>query len=285
MSALFDRKVRVMVGQPPKPNVYTPQVGNRPSIEGLRVGFKITRDNQPTPNNVEVVIYNLSKESRARFEEKGARILLLAGYGDDLAQIASADIRTAQSLRNGVDWVTKIEAGDGERALRFARVNESWAPGTPTSAVIAKAVQALQMDPGNALQKAKQIAGEFSSGYAQNARASDELTQLLEPNGFEWSVQDGRIEVLKKDETLPDVGPLLSPDTGLIGTPEMGTPAKPGAKAVLKVRSLLQPRVRPGQRFTLESDSRKGAFRAQKVVHTGDTFGNDWYTDIEATQV
>lgn len=283
MTTLFDRRCKLLIGQPPKPDVYTLQTVNRLEISGLRIGFKVIKDSQPQPNNVEISIYNLAPASRAALEEKGCRILLLAGYADQVSQIASADIRIAQSQKLGVDWVTKIEAGDGERAIKFARVKESWAPGTPVSEVISKTVQALMLDPGNALAKAKQISAQYSSGYVQNAKASDELTSLLEPHGYDWSVQDGRIEVLKKDEALPETAPLLSPDTGLIGAPEMGTPAKAGEKPVLKVRSLLQPRIRPGQRFQLRSASRNGVFIARKVTHAGDTFGNDWYTDIEAT--
>jgi hypothetical protein len=283
MTTLFDRRCKLLVGQPPKADVYTLQTVNRLEISGLRIGFKIIKDSQPQPNNVEISIYNLSASSRAALEEKGCRILLLAGYADQISQIASADVRIAQSQKLGVDWVTKIEAGDGERAIKFARVKESWAPGTPVSEIISKTVSALMLDPGNALAKAKQISAQYSSGYVQNAKASDELTTLLEPHGYEWSVQDGRIEVLKKNEALPETAPLLSPDTGLIGAPEMGTPAKAGEKPVLKVRSLLQPRIRPGQRFQLRSASRNGVFLAKKVTHAGDTFGNDWYTDIEAT--
>lgn len=283
MTTLFDRRCKLLIGQPPKPDVYTLQTVSQLEISGLRIGFKIIKDSQPQPNNVEISIYNLAPASRAALEEKGCRLLLLAGYADQVSQIASADVRIAQSQKLGVDWVTKIEAGDGERAIKFARVNESWAPGTPVSEVIGKTVRALMLDPGNALAKANQISAQYSSGYVQNAKASDELTRLLEPHGYGWSVQDGRIEVLAKDEALPEVAPLLSPDTGLIGAPEMGTPAKAGQKPVLKVRSLLQPRIRPGQRFQLRSASRNGIFLARKVTHAGDTFGNDWYTDIEAT--
>lgn len=283
MTALFDRRCEVYVGVPPKEDVFTLQTVERLRIAGLRIGFKIVRDASAEPNNLELVVYNLSEASRARFEEKGARVVVLAGYGEQLAQLCSGDIRHAQSMKAGSDWVTKIEAGDGERALAHARVSESWRPGTQVSSVVAKAVQALQLDPGNALTKAKEIAGEFSSGYVQHGKASRELSSLLEPRGYTWSVQDGRIEILKATETLPETAPLISPDSGLIGSPEMGTPAKPGAKPVLKIRSLLQPRLRPKQRFELRSRTRSGVFVAQKVTHTGDTFGNDWYTDIEAT--
>lgn len=283
MSQLYDRACELFVGVAPRADVFTVQTVERLRIKGLRVTFKVVRDASPNPNTIDIAVYNLSEASRARFEAKGARVALLAGYKEQLAQLGSGDVRYAQSIKTGVDWVTKIEAGDGERAIREARVSESWRPGTPVSAVIAKTVKALQLDPGNALATARTVAGEFSSGYVQHHQASHELTRLLEPRGISWSVQDGRIELVPVNGALQETAPLLSPDTGLIGTPEFGTPEKPGAVAILKCRTLLQPRLRPKQRFELLSRSRRGIFIAQKVTHTGDTFGNDWFTDIEAT--
>ena len=283
MSVLFDRACEVYVGSAPREDVYAVQTVERLRVNGLRVSFKVVKDDGTKPNTVEVAIFNLSESNRARFESKGVRLALLAGYGDAIAQIASGDVRHARSVRQGVDWVTKIEAGDGSRALAHARVRESFRPGTDVRAAIGRAVQALQLDPGNALARAQEIVGQFPAGHVQHGRAADELSALLEPRGYQWSIQDGRIEILKKGQALPEVGPLLSPDTGLVGAPEIGTPTKPGDRPILKVRSLLQPRVRPGQRFEVESAALNGAFIARKVTHTGDTYGNDWYTDIEGT--
>lgn len=283
MTSLFGRSCRVLVGPPPKTDVYTLQTVDMLAVEGLRVAFKVTKDDTPTPNNIEVQVYNLSATSRARFEERGARVIILAGYDGDVAQLASGDIRHGQSLKQGVDWVTKVEAGDGERALKHARVSGSWRPGTAVADVITSTAGKLGLDSNGVAGKLGKAVGSFLSGYVQHGRASDELSKLLTPFGMSYSVQDGRVEVLSPDDAVSELGPLISPDTGLVGTPEMGTPAKKGAKQVLKVKMLLQPRLRPGQRFVLQSSTLNGTFKAAKVTHTGDTFGNEWYTEVEAT--
>lgn len=282
MTTLFDRRCKVLVGPPPKVKVYTLQTIRRLEISDHRMSFKIIKDKEPSPNNVEILIYNLAEPSRKAFEEKGARIILLAGYSEQTSQIASADITTCNSQKIGPDWVTKIEAADGDRSFKHARVKESYTPGTPISAVLTKTLQALGLDPGTSLARVGQIAGQFSSGYVQNTRASTELTKLLKSHDHEWSIQDGRVEVLKKGEALAELAPIISPDTGLIGSPELGTPTKKDKKGVLKVRSLLQPRIRPGQKFQLKTRAHDATYVAKKVTHIGDTFGNDWYTDIEA---
>lgn len=282
MTLLYDRRAVVLVGREQPSGVYVLEVPTALRIEGLRTTFKVTRDPKPEPNVLELSIFNLSPASRGELAGRGFRLILQAGYDGAVAQVFSGEVTRVTHERNGPDMVTKILAGDGARAYAHARVRESYRPGTPVSQVIARTVQAMQVDPGNALQAAGRIAGQFSAGYAQSAPAGAELTRLLSEHGLEWSIQDGRIEVLAAGESLPELAPLLSPETGLVGSPQLGNPSEKGKPATLKVRSLLQPAVRPGQRFELQSLEHRGTFRAQKVMHSGDTHGGDWYTEIEA---
>lgn len=256
------------------------------------MAFKVVRDLRAQPNNAEVSIWNLSEDERARLEAPGQRIVLVAGYHEAEAQIFSGDARRVTSTKHGPDWVTKIEAGDGERAYAFGRVSNSYGPGAKVAEVVLNTVKALKTDPGSTADKVKGLVGEFASGYVQHAKASTELTRLLSPAGWTWSMQDGRVELLGPDETVQEEAPVLTPETGLIGSPTLDPPQK-NKKAVLKVRSLLLPRLRPGQRVKLKKEIRIHGelvnklphyvtYRAEKVTHAGDLWGTDWYTDIEA---
>lgn len=281
MSVLYDRRAILQVGRPP-PDNFVQVVPDALTIDGLRTTFKLTLDDKPEPNNAEIAVWNLSADSRAQLDGKGFRVILAAGYGTNTEQIFSGDVRRFDHQRIGPDWVTKIEVGDGERAFNHARISESFGAGTAVRDVLRKAIAAMQGDPGNALQKIQGIAGDFVTGYVAHGRAALELTRLLEPQGYTWSVQGGRLQILGPNDYTDEIGPLVSPDTGMIGTPEVGSPEKKGQPAVLKVRSLLLPRMRPGQRFELRSSAKSGTFKARKVVHTGDTAGSEWYTEIEA---
>ncbi len=281
MTTLYDRRCVLQVGKPPG-NDYVQVVPDALKIDGLRTTFKLTLDGKPEPNNAEISVWNLSADSRAQLQGKGFRVILSAGYAQSVEQIFSGDVRRFDHQRVGPDWVTKIEVGDGERAFNYARMSESFGVGTSVADVVKRAISAIGQDPGNALQKAQNIAGEFATGYVAHGRAALELTRLLDPLGYTWSVQGGRLQILGPDEYTDADGPLVSPDTGLIGTPEVGSPEKKTEPAVMKIRSLLLPRMRPGQRFELRSSAKSGTFKASKVVHSGDTAGQDWYTDIEA---
>jgi hypothetical protein len=55
-----------------------------------------------------------------------------------------------------------------------------------------------------------------------------------------------------------------------------------GEDGYLKVKSVLQPGLRPGRGLQLQSAAYSGLFRIEKVKHEGDTHGQTWTSDIEA---
>jgi hypothetical protein len=280
MSALSQRAVRVIVGTSASAKV----------IEGLRVQFKVKKTTTKEPNCAEVSISNLSETSRASLQSKGVRVILEAGYVGNLAQIFSGDARYISHVREGADWVTKVDLGDGERAYRWARVSESFKAGTTVAAVVSKVAGALGLDTSAAVALVREkVREQFTQGFTAHGRASDELDRLLTGRGLEWSIQDGRLQVTEVGKPAPGTAILLSASTGLIGSPAYGSPEKKDGenpstakkKHVLKVKSLLQPGIRPGARVQLDSLSVKGLFRVEAVTHTGDTHGGDWQSEAD----
>lgn len=280
---LFNRACELIIGSTPKDNNFVQVIPDALKISGLRVVFRIDLTEKKEPNTAKIEVYNLSASSRKNLQEKGVRVVLQAGYLGSLEQIFSGDARTTDHKVRGPDVVTECLCGDGERAFRYADYAASFAPGAAVGDVIKDVVKALGINAGNASSVAEKITTKYLSGFSTSGRASDVLTELLEPNGYGYSIQGGRIEILKPNEVLPDSGPLLDADSGLIGSPEFGMPDRKGKPSTLKCRSLLQGRFRPGIRFELRSEGIKGMFRCRKVTHHGDTNGGDWYSDIEAT--
>lgn len=286
MAQLFNRQVTLLVGNPPQVDNYVLTTPNALKIEKLRIDFDIEKDDKPKPGKAKVEIYNLNAAHRSQLEAKGLRVILKAGYPGTQAQIFSGDSRYGNSEKHGPDWITKLECGDGERSFTQARVSESFGAGSSITDVIRSVGKATQLDTGNLLEKAQDIVRTFSDGYVAHGLASTELTRLLEPAGLNWSIQDGRIEVLDLLETITagDV-PLISKDTGMVGSPEFGTGEKLKGQAFLKVKTLLQPGIRPGSKFELRSLAIRGFFKCRKVKHTGSTHGGDFYSEIEALHV
>lgn len=272
MAQLFGRSVTVVVGSL--------------LIKGLRVQFKAKKSTKKEPNELELVIYNLSETSRASLQAKGTRIIVEAGYGETSAQIFSGDSRLIDHQHEGPNWVTKVQCADGERAYLYARVNESFRAGTTVANVFARVAEATGLDAVDAVATVRRtVTEQFTRGYTARGRASAEIDRLLKNRGLEWSIQDGRLQVVAPGVAITTQAVLLSPSTGLIGSPTHGTPAKKGKAQTLKVKSLLQPGLRPAAKIRIESAATNGDFRVETVIHQGDSLGQDWYSEVEALPV
>lgn len=277
---LFKRRVRLSIARPIA-GTFVDAVALL-DIEDMRIQFKVERSLEKDPNTAQIVVTNLGPQTRAELQAKALRVLLSAGYETTMAQIFAGDVRTVDHTHDGPEWNTKIEAGDGERALAHARVNSSHAPGVKLPKVVKTATSAMGLDISDVEDTIDGMDGEYVNGYSARGRASEELERILRRAGYEWSVQDGKLQLFRSggvtSESVLDIGP----DSGLVGSPEHGSPAHKGGPPTIKVRSLLEPEIRPGRRFQLTANSFSGLYRALRVTHTGDTAGGDWYTEIEA---
>lgn len=249
----------------------------------LRVTFKIERGTNQDPNTAQVSITNLSKENRAAIQEKNIPTIIEAGYVNNMVRLFSGNLNFARHERESVDWVSTFEAGDGSLALQSSRINESFGPGTKIDSVIKRVVECTGLGPGNVVEELNRgnfrgALTEFKKGYTSSGKCADELKSLTESAGLNYSVQDGQIQLLREGESNGDEAVVLNRSTGLIGSPEIGE------GGIVKARSLLQGKLTPGRPVKIESlliDS--GFFRIQRVVHTGDSAGGEWYSDIEGT--
>jgi hypothetical protein len=254
-------------------------------VSGLRVQFSVKKTLTKEPNTGEIKIHNLSAHSRGSMPKKGGKVILVAGYPGTEATIFSGDARTIDHLHEGADWITHIQCGDGESAYRFARFSESFAPGTSVADAIRKAAAALGINTGN-LEDALASASfpglrAFKHGYAAHGKASAELDKLLRTAGLEWSIQNGALQILQGRAVAKGSAVLLTPDTGLVGSPEHCTPNVTAGPPTIKAKALLTPAIRCGGTVDIRAQYVKGQFRVNQIEHSGDTHGADWFTQLE----
>lgn len=276
MASLFDRRVDLVVGET--------------RVTGLRAAFTVTKTLAKTPNSLDLKVWNLSPRTRGALQPKGTKVILVAGYGEEVAQVFAGDSRMVDHDTQKADTVTRIQCGDGEKAYSEVRASESFAPGTPVADVLAHLIRKLGVNEGNALTRIRQggFRGgfqQFAHGYVVTGRASDELDRLLKSCGLTWSIQDGALQVLAEAEAGMEEIIRLSSSSGLIGSPVHGSPPKEGKPPTLKVRSLLRGAFRPGRRVQIDSRHVSGVFKISSVQHTGDTAGGEWYSDLEVHAV
>ncbi len=278
---LYNRRVRVTI-IPSVAGVY--KLGSTVDatvVENLQVKFKIIKDLKPQANRAEIDITNLSPATRAKVSDVGTRIILEAGYPTTMQQIFTGDLTYSDQKLEAQDWATKIECGDGQRALSYAQVNESFKPNTKMYNVVQKVSAAVGLDIGD-IPDTGQIA---QNGWTAHGNAANALNDVLQAQGLEWSIQDGKLIIIHPGDVLKDKAILISPDHGMIGSPGHAAPTNKQEPTPIKVRSLLQPSCRPGGTVNLQSAAINGSYRIERIEHTGDTHGSDWYTDFELNPV
>lgn len=295
MSVLFRRQVEVLLAVPLSEDL-THISAQTTLIKDLRVSFKVVKSLVKDPNTCEIKVYNLAESTRKALPGTGAKIILWAGYQGSIEQLYIGDAKTIDSVQDGTEWVTTVRCGDGERAIQSARISTSFGPGTPFGAVLTEIGRAAKVDIGNLGKVVSRLpsSAQYVHGYTAHGLALSELDKVLKAAGFEWSIQDGALQVLAPGETTTEEVIVLSSETGLVGSPEMATgekkasgkkSEKPPAKPVLKAKGLLQGGFRPGRRVQVNSRQYNGVFRCQKVEQEGDTASGPWYSALELEAV
>ncbi len=281
MTRLFKRGVALTLARPQAGKFFENEP-NAITIRDLRVQFSIVKDLDSEPNTCDVMVTNLAERTRAEVARLPLHVRLDAGYDGELARIFTGDVIWGQSKLNGVDWETKLQLGDGSRAHGGARLNRSFKAGTSAKTVLGDLAKAHGLKLPTSIADAKELSAQFASGVTVSGPTHTELTKVLAPRGYGWSVQDGRLQILSGTGTRPDEAIVINQDAGMIGSPEFGPPGDEGKPPTMTVSVLLYPRITPGGKIKVESRSVNGLFRVERVTHVGDTHGQSWQSNIEA---
>ncbi len=280
------RAARLTLAKPLPDAFFKTNPLNAVVITELRIKFKITKSLKAEPNKAEITVYNLNASSRAEFSKLPIYVRLDAGYGENLARIFEGDVRFASSKHEDTEWLTEVESGDGDRAFRFAQVSKSFGKGTDAKAMVTELAKTMGLKMPANIADAKELSKKFTSGASLTGDSRVEMSKILKSRNLGWSVQDGRLQILGAG-ALEGEALVLSETEGMISTPTLDAPTKPGALPVLKLKHTLYPGLTPGRKIQPIARGINGLFRISQVTHTGDTFGDGtaWMSEVEATPI
>lgn len=274
----YRTKIETFFGQS-----FTGEFPNAITIRDMRVQFTVEKTNGSEPNKAEIIVSNLASKTRAELARLPLIVSISAGYDGAARHIFTGDLRNGRSIpRDGTDYETRLQLGDGDRAFRFGHINRSYKSGTSVLHALRDAAAGMGLTLPQNIEVSKALQVQFSSGVALYGPARDELTRLLAPYGYRWSIQNGQLQILRDNETREDRAWPINVGKGMIGSPEWSTPTKAGDGAKLTVKAALYPELTPGGKVEVVSEEINGIFRIEKVTHTGDTDGDEWSTTIEA---
>jgi hypothetical protein len=255
----------------------------------LRVVFEINRNLSKRPDPAQITIYNLAQQTRSGFAG-GEQVRLVAGYGGAAGLIYSGTLTQITPQRDGPDYAISLTCRDGDAAVR-ATIRQSYVSGAPLSIVVGNLVSAMGLTLGAGA--AQQLAGKSTRGpVAHVGYANDKLEEALVPFGLRYTLNDGTVQIIEDDGATSEEAVLLSPNTGLVGFPEpivdSQRPTKKKKKKHakrLRLTSLLQSGLMPGRRVALQGVPYAGVYRVDRLIHKGDSHGQDWYSVAECTVV
>jgi hypothetical protein len=277
----FDRIASVSIGPPG-------QQGFR--VRDVRIVFQVDKTDLPDANRCRLEIWNLSDDTRNRIRETDDAVVVSAGYAQDTGEQVLFTGRVASVAHRYVspDIVTRIESGDGITELRESRSAVSFSgPGASLPEIVRKLADDFGLEIRDSIDvpRIRWTEGLSYAGPTRNA-----MTSVLDRAGFEWSVQNGYLQIIRRGDANTKPAVVIRSDTGLLSSPARinqietaleGTKRNPG----WAFRCLLNPRIEPGGLVQLNSRDVDGLFRVNNVRHSGDMHGDEWSSLVEVSEL
>lgn len=262
---LWGRRVTLQIGQPD---------GAGRSYSDLRINFRAKQTLDATPNSAEILLYNPSDQSLAEVQRPDAVVRLIAGYEIPRLIFVGEPIPHGVRIeRRGPDRILVIEAQDGSRAYRAGRVEVSIPRATTVGEVFDTVARQMGLPIGSVRGVDRSIA--LPHGLTLAGAARDVLDRLAAMSGADWSITDGAIDVVPRGGDTGERAVVFSTKQGnLVGSPKRTVEG-------VEIVGLLEPTMRPGRAFVVDSRDVRGTFVARDVTHTGDTgYSPEFYTLI-----
>lgn len=252
----------------------------------LHITFEVERSVHGR-GKAKATVANLTRSQQSEIESAAdAQLIIEAGYEENrglemlfsgrVARGHGHDQPSRGTRAEGRDVISFVEGTDAGLETRERRVSASFEPGVQLATVVRTCADALGLGEGN-LEDALGSIGSptLPAGTVLSGNASAELTGLLASFDLAWSPQFGALQVTTVGGVLPVEAVLLTPDTGLVGEPELGTRGR------ARVTSLLTRDIAPGRPVLLEHPrlqaNQRGRYVARAVRYSGDSSGGDFY--------
>lgn len=255
-------------------------------ISDLNVDFKIERSIDFSANSCNLKIYNPSEETQEKFLQKGASVVVSAGYDDEgSGVIYVGQITESAAYREGANRVVELTAGsiqNANRDLEYVTVSLSYKRDTSVATPLEDIASAVGLTTYG-FEAAKKI--NLSNGFTFAGSAKAALAackSILIANELDLFIDNTTILVFERktaDTRFTTV--YLSPETGLIGTAKLTDSNKAGDPeeefpSRVSFKALLNPGINPNGIVVLDESTVTGTFIMEKVFFNGNNYGGEF---------
>lgn len=281
-------------------------------LSDLHFKFEVKNSDNESPNTASIRIYNLSADTvrqiTGRTPVEYTRVVLQAGYEGAFGVIFDGTIKQFRRGReNATDTYLDILAAANDLEYNFGVCNLTLAAGATHEDIAVAVSTAMGLEPGvvKADDALRVTGGALPRGKVLWGMGRVHLRNLAASMGSTWTIENGKVNVVPLTGYLPGEAVVLSPMTGMVGVPEQTDQG-------VRVKCLLNPRLRIGalvqidqasvnQTFAQASSAlpagqlpydkyaglvnladitADGFYRCYVAEFSGDTRGQEWYTDI-----
>jgi hypothetical protein len=258
-------------------------------------------------------VYNVGQENMRTVIKQYTSVRLIAGYrgANEDDEVFKGTISYYESGKSSVtETVLVIHANDSDRPMNGTPINLTLEAGHTQSDVVKACTKAMGLQLGfiTELDPSKSPRGRACVGMPK-----DVLRDIADHNGATFSVEDGKVNIIKHNETFAEHSLVLNSKTGMVGSPVLtmdgaiqvtsllNSRLKPGAgirldEAGVYNKNLMtvtpaprlggntqQDQVQPGfqlEAFIKNAVKADGFYKLASVHHTGDTRGNAWHSHL-----
>ena len=272
----FDRQYRFAAG-PPGGAGFEIGATTPESPTALHIRFMVDKCDTEAPNTALITLWNLNPEHLAILNQRDCVVTLRAGYDNHRPLAFVGTVTYAETMLDGGDRETHMEAVDGRIELRDGYVSLSYFGKINTKKIIEDS--AAEMGVALTFSHNAQFA-DLPNGFSYVGPGRVALDKACASSGLKWSIQNGVLQVKLKGGTMTRQAYLLSPETGLLGIPRKityGADSDGGAEQFgWEVEYFLNGAIGIGDFIRLESRYVKGYFRVRSVEMRGDNLEGDW---------
>jgi hypothetical protein len=263
--------------------------------------FSVNSSDLETPNLLSLRVYNLAPETITALVKEYDQVSLEAGYRSPgtYGIIFSGTIRQFKFGKESItDDFLEIIAGDNDIGYNYGFINTTLDPDVQLANwedVYRQCCVAMDLELDDQTVDFLANTGViFPRGRTLYNLARVSMRELAESVGARWSAQNGALVLIPDGGVRAGEAIVIGPETGLVGIPE-------ATENGVVVHTLLNPNFDIGAPVLIDSSlivqtvtlnhfrpnlgyvafaSNLNLYRVLAIDHTGDTRGQEWYSDI-----
>lgn len=258
----------------------------------FRVTFDVTVTPADTLSFADIRLYNLAKTTAIT---QGTAIIFRAGFTNAVDTIFSGYVTNVFREREGASVVTRLLCKSGDAREDRGSAQGSYGPNVMLIDILKDLARSWprQLDID---ESQFEDVPPFTSGYVSDGDIPTILNKLAYAFDFEWLQDRGRLVVTRKNKQRTGTITEVSQFTGMVGIPEVTR--GPDGIGVFVVNTL-NPYFRINGRINVKSEfstfntgnmfvsqmsgdaQASGEYNIFALRHRGDSWGNQWVSEID----